>query len=496
MYKSLGLLIVSICFHYLLIAQVFPHEGDQLCYRLIGFSFPAQPGAIKYKIEIARGTYSSDSEFEKNITTALAMTENKIIAEVPSFGAAYTWRVVSYIAGNIAAKSAFHHFGVKVTPNADTTVTRLRIIEGAQTYKDAYVFIDGNMALYDMKGNPVWFLPGTDHAPKNAVAPRDIRVTPEGTITFFTGNRPFEMDYNGKILWQYPRGETVVMHHEFNRLSNGHYMGMIYEDLSGHSRPIIPDSIPKYVYDSSGFFRSKRFSNIVEVDENCRTVWQWSGLQYQNRSDLGMRRTADCTSDDFDLHENSFFFDEKEKVIYLGIRNISRIVKIKYPEGNVLSTYGPIYKQGITQKQNSLFCGQHSVKRSPKGYLYLFNNNSCNTDLPTIVKLKEPATGERDLKKIWEYQCTVEKEGLAAIGNSRFVSGGSVTELPDQSMLVMMGLPYPKVFIVNKDKKVLWSAIPERFDPVAKKWAYTDQYRAYLITDRTQLEKLIWNAEK
>ncbi len=496
MYKSLGLFTVFICLHYLLNAQVFPHEGDKLYYRLIGFSFPAQPGAAEYRIEIAKGSYSSDSTFEKNVTTTLTITDNKVITEVPSFGAAYTWRTVSYAANKTVAKSGLHHFSVKTSPDVDTSVTRLRIIEGAQNYKDAYVFIDGNMAMYDMQGNPVWFLPGSDRAPKNAIATRDIRVTPQGTITFFTGNRPFEISYNGAFIWQYPKGESVVMHHEFTRLTNGHYMGMVYKDLSGNSRPIIPDSIPRYVYDSAGFFKSRRFSNIVEVDDHCHTVWEWSGLKYQNTSDLGLRRTADCSLDDFDLHENSFFFDEKEKVIYLGIRNISRIVKIKYPEGNVLSTYGPRYRQGVTQKQNSLFCGQHSVKRSPNGYLYLFNNNSCNTSLPTIVKLKEPGTEDGELKKIWEYQCTVENEGKAAIGSTRFLSGGAVTELPDNTMLVMMGLPYPKVFIVNNDKKVLWSAIPEKLDPISHKWTYTDQYRAYLITDRQELERLIWNAEK
>ena len=496
MYNRLGVFLILVCSYLPLNAQLFPHEGDKLCYRLIGFSFPAQPGAIKYEIEIAKGTYQADSTFEKSIAKSLTITDNKVIIEVPYWGALYTWRVISYTESNKTTKSEFHHFAVKITPDVDTSVTRLRILEDAQTYKDAYVFIDGNMALYDMKGNPVWVLPGTEHAPKNAVAPRDIKVTSRGTITFFTGNRPFEVSYHGSFLWQYPRGETVVMHHEFTRLNNGHYMGMIYKDISGHSRPIIPDSIPQYVYDSSGFFRSKRYSNIIEVDEHCRPVWQWSGLKYQNESDLGLRKTADCTLDDFDLHENSFFFDEEDKIIYLSIRNIGRIVKIKYPEGNVLNTYGPIYKHGVTPGVNKLFCGQHSVKRSSNGYLYLFNNNSCNASLPTIVKLKEPGAGGNELKKIWEYQCTVGKEGLAATGSSRFVSGGSVTELPDQSMLVMMGLPYPKVFIVNNDKKVLWSAIPERFDPVAKKWGYTDQYRAYLITDRKELEHLIWNSEK
>ena len=496
MYRTLSLFLILVCSYCQLNAQVFPREGSRLCYRLIGFSFPAQPNVVRYEVEIAKGNQKSDSAFEKSIFKSLATENNRIIAEVPFFGAMYTWRVVAHSTGDVVVKNELHHFSVKKIACVDTSVTRLRIIKGAETYKDAYVLIDGNMVLYDMKGNPVWFLPGIERAPNNAIAPRDIKITPQGTITFFTSNRPFEISYDGTVLWQYPARDTVVMHHEFTRLKNGHYMGMIYEDLSGHSRPIIPDSIPRYVYDSAGFFRSKRYSSIVELDENAHTVWKWSGLQYQNHSDLGKRKTVDCSADDFDLHENSFFFDEKEKVIYLGIRNINRIVKIKYPEGTVLNTYGTTGKPGTTQMENKLFCGQHSCKLSDNGYLYLFNNNSCSSALPTILKLQEPEPGKSDLKKIWEYQCTVEKGDAAAIGNSRFISGGSVTELPDQTMLVMMGLPYPKVFIVNNDKKVLWSAIPERFDATTGKWTYTDQYRAYLITNHEELERLIWNSEK
>lgn len=38
-------------------------------------------------------------------------------------------------------------------------------------------------------------------------------------------------------------------------------------------------------------------------------------------------------------HENSFFFDDKAKVIYLSLRNINSILKIKYPEGTILQIY-------------------------------------------------------------------------------------------------------------------------------------------------------------
>ena len=480
-------------------AQMFPRDGNKLCYRLIGFAFPACPGAAKYKLEIAKGTYDTENEFTKNIVTSVVTKTNKVIKEVPFFGCDYTWRIISVLPNNRAIQTAFHHFTVKTTADVDPAVTRLKITKGAETYKDAYVFIDGNRVLYDMKGNPVWFLPGSEKEDNKTVATRDLKITPYGTITFFTGGHPYEINYNGKILWQYTAhspNDAMIMHHDFTRLSNGHFMTLIYEDTSGHSTPMLPDSVAHYMYDSAGFFRSTRYSKLVELDENGRPVWHWNGLQYERNSDVRLRKTVDCSKLDYDLHENSFFFDEKKKVIYISIRNISRVIKIKYPEGTVLNTYGTAYKSGTNLMNNETFCGQHSIRYSPGGYMYLYNNNSCGTSMPTIEKLQEAGPGKNELKKIWEYPITFDAEGKSAIGNSRFIAGGGVTELPDKSLLVMMGLPYPKVFIVNNDKKVLWSAIPQKFDPVANKWTYTDQYRACMITSRKDLEQLIWNSEK
>ena len=54
------------------------------------------------------------------------------------------------------------------------------------------------------------------------------------------------------------------------------------------------------------------------------------------------------------------------------------------------------------------------------------------------------------------------------------------------------------MFIVNKDKKELWSAVYEKYNVTTKKWEMPDKtvYRASIITSRKELEQLIWNSEK
>ena len=477
MHKYIALVFSLFILHYPLQAQIFPREGSNLNYRIIGFSFPRAEEAVKYKIEIAAGNYNSLDSFRNNIILKLYTEKNKMIAEVPSFGIQYTWRVKYIGKDSSKIKSPLHHFSIKNAPDLDETVTRLRITKSAEKYKDAYVFLDETRALYDMTGKPVWFLPGIGGAPLSTPA-RDIKITPQGTITFITGYQPYEVNYDGQILWRYTRNKAQqdidTFHHDFTRLNNGHYMGLVFEN-EWSKLPAFKDILPVNAQDSARFYTAIKLSSIVEYDKNNNIVWRWNCNDYLKISDLSDLKTANGAFNPTHLHPNAFFFDEKNKAIYLSFRNINRIVKIKYPEGNVINTYGTIHTPEVANLGNNMFCGQHSCRVSKDGYLYLFNNNLCShTHIPTILILQEPIAGENDLKKIWEYQCTINDPG-AVSENHDFYSGGNVQELPSGEMFATISKPYPKVFIVNKDKKVLWNAIPEKYDAVAKKWKLADE---------------------
>ncbi len=478
--------------------QVSPEEGSALCYRLIGFSFPVQTGTVKYTLEVARGNYNNEIAFGKNICASAVTNKNRTLAEVPSFGSSYTWRTVAYSGAGVKTSSALHHFSVKITPDVDTNITRLRIINKAEKNKDAYIFVDNARAIYDMKGKPIWFLPGTElEASRNAL-PRDMKATPQGTITFLTGGRPYEITYDGNIVWSYrgsaDRNRTDTFHHEFTRLQNGHRMGMLME-TAYRRLPAYKDSIAIPAWDSARFCGRVSYNVIEEYDQNNKVVWRWDGYKYILQSDLAKQKNNDLF-DINDLHENALFFDEKNKAVYLSFKNISRIIKIKYPEGNVLNTYGTAYRPGISNMGNDIFCTPHCCRHSDD-YMYFFNNNTCSkVHLPIIMMMQEPAPLKTELKTIWEYECTVEGPDRESIASNKFNSSGYVQELPDKSMLVMMGAPYPKMFIVDHDKRIQWSAMPERYDTQEKKWKmFTELYRVSMIS-RKQMEQLIWNSRK
>lgn len=507
--QKLFFLLVFITVSIQLRSQILPKDNSCLNYRIVGFSFPADNGSKSYQIEIAAGRYKTEDSFEKNIILSPVSKTNRLIAEVPAFGSYYTWRVVYEHKKSGKQKSALYHFSTVLNKQVDTTKRRLNIQYPAETYKDAYVGIDGCGVIYDMMGNPIWFMPDSAGSNNNIA---DMQFTPQGTITYLVDQTGYEINYNGERLWKTPSYDvdtgTQFYHHEFTRLANGHYMILgtefvWYNKIKTKDSSYfitIPDTTKHNKYTGavgSGFSEAPgaknrgRYGTIIEMDENGKIVWYWKSAKYLLASDYVNFWPRDI-SQRYEPHENAFWFDEKNKVIYLSYRNLSRIIKINYPSGKILNTYGEIYKQDSLPKGNKLFCNQHSIRRSKDGYIYLFNNNYCQRadGHPSVMIMREPVSEKDTLETIWEYNCATD-------GYTRgFYSGGIGIELPDRSMFICLGSDYAKLLIVNRDKKTLWSALPETYSTDRKKWEPSGKiYRAGIIS-RKELEHMIWNTGK
>ncbi|MCW3122174.1 MAG: hypothetical protein JWQ38_1666 [Flavipsychrobacter sp.] len=472
-------------------AQILPSEGSRLNYRLIGFSFPATgKQAGKYAVEIAAGYYNAEDSFAKNIIKTLPGKQNKLITEVPWWGSDYTWR----IATSTNKKNELHHFSTGAVRLTDTNARRLRVIHPADKYKDAYVFLDGNKALYDMNGHAVWYLPVIEGT-ADGDNMRDMKLTKFGTITFIDENKAiYEIDYNGHILWKGPDDGVVSgqkkerYNHGFTRLNNGHYM------VIGTRDTVLPMSLEDKP-DNLAEEEVTVFGTLIEYDERGKVVWSWKAMDYLLNSDV-IYRKFHGVGKRFYAHANGFYVDEDKKEIYLSFRDISRIIKIKYPEGTVTATYGQIYKQGAWEVGNPFFCRQHSPEKNKKGQLYLFNNGCDVNTPPRVAVFEESATEPGGLKSVWEYFCDADGAYDGKMQVRWLVKGGNVEELPDNSMFVCMGSQISKVFIVSMDKKILWSAAAEEFNAVENRWKMTPQFKGDIITSRADLERLIWNSEQ
>ena len=462
-----------------LYATVFPKEGSKLNYRLVGFSLPFENTSGKYKIEIAVGYCNNIDSFKKNIVINTSSKKNRSIIEVPSFGRQYTWRAIDLSHNAQDSEYPLYHFSTGYLPVIDSQMFRMRVVQHANNSNNVGIFMDAFGVLYDMKGRPIWYLPGIKYDANTTVQPRDMKLSPFGTITFFVDSKLFEINYNGDTIWKNnghcPNNQNFGFHHEFTRLSNGHYMALGSEN-------VLCDAISKNV--TSG--------DLVELDQNGNVVWCWKSINYLLKSDIKYFITS--YNGKFDFHDNSFYFDEQNKIIYLSYKNVDRIIKIKYPEGDVLNSYGKIYSKNGTIQSDIFHC-QHAIKRSDEGYLYVFDNGCDNQTPPKLLLFTDPSDKTDTTSIIWEYKCDIKD----MVGDSRLgenPGGGNVVELPDKTFFVSIGLRAGIAMIVNRDKQVLWSAVPETWDRNNKQWNVALSYRSSIITDRKDLEQLIWNAEK
>ena len=514
MFRKVVWLIYFLISFYRLAAQILPKEGSVLNYRVIGFTFPPVVGVNSYKVEIASGNCDNEKMFTKNIIASYSGKNNKIICKVPFFGKQYTWRCVltkdsfqNNVQGETGMKSDLHHFSTMAASFLEESSSRMRIMKDATKYKDAYFFLDATKSLYDMQGNLVWFLPDslTDIFEPIEMA-RDIKLSPQGTITFLVGSDIYEINYSGDVLWRGPANKIVEngstkqksqYHNELTRLLNGHYMVLATEHVLCKMSDSKDGIAFKYGVDgekqtNDTSYKDFPLGTLIEYDESGHIAWKWEMAKYIPQSDLlswiktnGFERSK--------LHDNAFYFDEKNSAVYLSITSLNRVLKLKYPDGDVLNTYQGKYKTDLDAKGVSLFCRQHACGVSEKGFLYLYNNNDCNAPaLPNLVMMIEPTMHNDTLREIWRYECRIDGDSIKQKIPALTHGGGNVVELPDNSLFVCMGNDYGKLFIVNFNKEILWSALPEKWNSDKLEWDVLPSYRASIIWSNSLFEKMVW----
>jgi hypothetical protein len=490
MMKKLLLIVIVLFAYSTSQARTLPKEGSGLNYRIIGFQTDSLIPAKHYLLQIAIGHYYTTDSFTKNIILSIPTDSNRLIAEVPYWAYPYTWRMVALPDSAQWPTTQLHHFYTSLIPDMDTTKYRLTITHKAKKFKDALVFLDNNRALYDMNGNMVWYLPDKNFKDLLDIHTmpdmRDLKLTEQSTLTYMLNGEVYEIDINGKLLWKGPNTGEVVgdnterYNHQFSRLSNGHYM------VLGLQKDVAWPPDPKQGIRNT-------FGTIIEYNEKGHVVWSWKTSNYLPHSDLMyFQSTTDSNNKALYLQENSFYVDSLKGFIYLSCRNISRIIKIKYPEGNVVAIYGQ--KFSPTQRQtnsNGLFCNQHSIQLLKNGNLCFYNNNTCKTAAPELIIAHPNKKAAEGLDIVWRFDCSFNED----FSKKDKMRGGNVLELEDGSLFASMGGEFGRSFIVNMNKEIIWSALPEEWNFTEKHWMPRYQYRCSIITQRHNFEKLLWAQE-
>lgn len=479
MLKPIGVIAALLIWSILSFGQVMPADFSVLNYRIAGFAVPENAGAASYLFQVAKGKIDNEQLFVKAITIKHKSNTAKDVIELPDWGKGYTWRVVyADKSGKEIGNSGLHHFQTGALPYADTTKNGMLILKRATDHNDLLVLVDRTLIMYDLNGSPVWYMPEIPELKKRDVNIRDFKATADGTFTFLAQDEALEINYNGKVIWKAPNDgkvsgkNTEGYHHEFTKLSNGHYMvagsEIIKRRVPGAREEFFADDDKSVTKATDGnYYKEFTCSTLIEYDADGKVVWFWRTGEHMGDDDFFWHKQNLVKPFDSNPYMNGFDFDEVNKEIFISYKNINRILRIAYPGGEVLNSYGD---KGGSGDHFSSFYGQHSCRLNKRtNELVVFNNNhsdfvpisSWQQDeggymISHVVKYKMPPGKNNNLIKNWDVGVRMTEDKNA---QQIAIRGGSVAILDDDCVLVNMGT-LNLIIIMDKQKKKIWEAVP------------------------------------
>lgn len=410
------------------------------------------------------------------------------------WGKEYFWRVKYYdAAGKQISISPLHHFFVQDIRYPNMEQMRLRVVKNdTNRHQGGLIAVDYTRSVFDREGNVVWTIPVKDSLMDGKVQIRDLRMTHENTFTFLTGKAPMEIDFDGKILWKAPyplvlKGDTVIYHHDFQKTNKGTYMVMglkkVYRRMIGSfsEEQLKTADIRKIGND---LYQGTQMNMLLEFDKTGKLIWTWDASKYISDEELNYKKTVTGLPN-FATHANAFAQSEDGSIVYIGFRDLSRIVKIDKASGKFLRAYGEPYPGTGENFVESNFRKQHGSFLTDHQTILLFNNNNRGPGEQTVSSVMEldnrPKITEPSL--LWEFKLDFD-----SLSGGKGVSGGNVIELKDQNVFVCAGT-LNRIFEVTRMKEVVWDAFVEA-RRAGEVWQPAPQYRASFK------QKFMWHKAK
>ena len=480
----LCLIVTSICR-----SQISPLPGAKLNYNQIMFECEKIKGPGFYVIQLSANT--TDTLFGYNLLERKDSSPAMLISNL-QFGQKYRWRYTRIKDGQKPVWQGPYLFEISAISMPGKNLERI-IVSKNDTSANAGGFIinDGNHCIIDRAGKPVWYLPNITWRAilvkkKVEIKPQilDLRLNAAGTITYLADSIAVECDLNGHQLWKGPNDGNVSgmgtesYNHDFKRLPNGHYMILgneIWRKLPDYYDTV---SIQKKYHIRQVFnnkeYAKVEFGTVIEYDKNGKVVWSWNSQDYFDPDALKPWR-LDQESDWSELaHINAFSVDKNNDYVYVGFRNINRVVKVEKKTGKVVDSWGQRWPGGEARKALDIH-RQHDANLLRDNTIAVFNSNDFpgSDSLASVVIFSQQPVDTGCV--IWQFNCDFDSIDHRATRN-----GGNVDELKNGNLFVCTG-NMDRIFEVTRDKKIVWQAMIQG-DAQAGKLFDHRLYRAHWVS--------------
>jgi hypothetical protein len=479
MTKSPGILWLLIVFlNSPVFAGVEPADHSVLNHTDVYFEEEFVRGAVSYEIFIFQDSVHQDRH--ANIYAAKnhlpAFWFNQL-----QWATAYGWYVVALDSGrHEISRSKNHAFRLQEISFLGFDKAKVEIRRNlADKHAGGLISIDYTRSIYNRSGEAVWTIPANDSIMDKRIQVRDLKVTKDNTITFLTGKAPLEVDFEGNVLWAAPypliiKDDTVTYHHEFQKTSRNTYMVLVfrreYRKVLGNLSPEIFEKESELKTINGVLHKKTMMSVLLEFDAKGRIIWSWDSNSYVTDADLNHKKNQNGAPN-FATHANAFSENKEGTKVYVGFRDLNRIVRIDKKTKRVEASYGEKYPSGHGQLARNAFRRQHGAQVTDHHTILVFNNNSniAGGGIASVVELSEKIS-PRDSAVAWKLEMNFDSI------KGKSVSGGNVVELPNKNLLVCAGT-FNRIIEVTRKKEIVWDAFVQSRSRGDSAWQIAPQYR-------------------
>ena len=470
-------------------AQIIPSPGARINYTQVMFEYGKVKGADRYIVQLAEDT--DGASFQHLLLEQIDSSTATMISGL-QFGKKYLWRYAGLKGEQMPDWKGPYRFETAVDSLLSKNFLTLIVTKNDTALNSGGLIAnDCTHSIIDRNGSLVWYLPKVNwHAAyvkkTFEIKPQifDLRLTPGGTVTYLADAEPGEFDLDGNALWRAPYAGNPLevnaesFNHDFKRLPNGHYMV-----LSNELWRILPDYYDtvamKKKYPARQVINGKEyagveFGKVLEYDKKGNVVWSWNAESYFDKNALKPKKDSSGFNYEFRAHVNAFSVDQKNEFVYMGFRDISRVIKIDKRTCNVVNSWGDTLPSGEA-KSFVPFHQQHDANVLKSGNIAVFNNNDypgSDSFSSVIVFSQQPG---KNGKIVWQFNCDFDSLDRHAGRN-----GGNADQLANGNFLVCMG-NMNRIFEVTPDKKIVWAAVIKSAERSGDKFFHR-LYRAHYIS--------------
>ena len=435
------------------VSQYLPKDGAKLNYNQIFFEYPYHKNAKFYTLYITFDTIINPS-YKDFIIKQQDEAPLQLVKNL-KLGKKYKWYVETTLTDKTKIKSDYFHFSVLNTNMLDPKRYKpIQHYNKKNKIEDGIIWCDQYRCAVDREGNIVWFMAPEHLDLINAKVVRDIKLYPDGSMTFVHQPYASHTDLNLNFIWKAPYKGTISesekedYHHAFTILPNGNYMILGDEKVKFSNDTVTTDAV--------------NFCNIIEFDKTGNIVWSWRMKDYFPYEYL-INSKIPTKSGITDPHANSFTIDEKNDAIYLSFRDISRIIKIDKKTKKIIASYGVKLKDEDDVYETNLFRLQHDIQLLENNDMLIFNNNDIDSGKTSCIEIITfPKNKNESFQLKWKFDINYDKESLGKIQRM-----GGVKILPNGNYLICEG-SNNRVVEISPQKEILWDFALRQVDSTGK----------------------------